>query len=645
MTSRLAHWNAPTLTSAELDVDALGVDDQLVLRDVKARLFDREVPVSVGRYPVERRIGRGGMGTVYEAVDAELGRKVALKVMLPGDANAARTKAEARTLAQLSHPNIVTVHEVGQHAERVFLAMEYIEGQTLADWLAGGPSVEEILGVFRQAGEGLAAAHEAGITHRDFKPTNVLIRDDGRVKVIDFGLSRALVGEGGSEENGDVGLTRTGALLGTPAYMSPEQFLGEPVDARTDVFAFAVVLYEALTGQRPFEGDDVQSLANAVLGGNRPSTRNPRIPPSVWKPLSNALEADLEKRPRSLTPLLQAMQHRRPRRWLPAAAAGVLLTAGVGSLTLWEFGSDAPGRSDAYAQATATRATPPLGKTAERDPARVEAFAQLRDATDPDARASAARDFLAAYGDDMTNAEQLLAEVALGLALRARACGSDIDGLCVREVPWAGDGAECPQAPAVTLEPVPRDADLMREADEHLQKARHLISFQTPPSNDTDKRAYYLAVSQVKLATADDELEALLKIEIPRGLDLDGDTHRELTADAIQAMLTSRSTQSTRLTSTYATLKRGDPQIVLRAAARTGLTYLSFVWLLAAIPNPPSLEGDELASYCTLMYEQWQRPVKSAREAIDYCKENATAHELDGSICDLAPDGFPRVVP
>lgn len=641
MTPRLAHWNAPTLTSAELDVDALGVDDQLVLRDVKARLFDRDVPVSVGRYPVERRIGRGGMGTVYEAVDAELGRKVALKVMLPGDANAARTKAEARTLAQLSHPNIVTVHEVGQHAERVFLAMEYIEGRTLADWLASGPSVDAILGVFRQAGQGLAAAHEAGITHRDFKPTNVLIREDGHVKVIDFGLSRAPVGEAGPDTEGDVGLTRTGALLGTPAYMSPEQFRGEPVDARTDVFAFAVVLYEALTGQRPFEGDDVHSLAKAVLAGKRPSTRNPRIPPSVWKPLSRALEADLARRPRSLAPLLEAMQHPRPRRWLPAAAVGVLLTAGVGSLTLWEFGPDAP-TQDEHAQATAT---PPAEEVVEQDPARAEAFARLRDATDPKTRESAATDFLAAYGDDTTNAEQLLAEVAIGLALRARACPSDIDGLCVRRVRHDNDGARCPQAPAATFEAVQRDPDLMREATEHLARARQLASFQQPPQDEVGARAYREAISRLKLSTVDDGLESLLGTTLPTSLDFSDGEKKDLAASAFKSIVMTHNKQAKQLAASYGAIKGGDPQTVLRAAGHSAINALSFVWLLAQTPVPVELNSKQRLAYCSALDDQWAIPARLATDAIAYCKKNATAHDLDGSICDLAPEGFPRVVP
>jgi serine/threonine protein kinase len=632
----LSHWNAPTLTSPELDVEALGVDDQLVLRDVKARLFERDVPVNVGRYPIERKIGRGGMGTVYEALDPELGRRVALKVMLPGQTNAARTKAEARTLAKLSHPNVVTVHEVGQHAERVFLAMEYVDGQTLGKWLSGTPSVEQILAVFKQAGEGLAAAHEAGISHRDFKPTNVLIRDDGHVKVIDFGLSRAALGEGSLEPDADVRLTRTGAMLGTPAYMSPEQFRGDPVDARTDVFSFGVVLYEALTGQRPFAGEDVESLREAVMDGERPSTRHPRIPSRLWAPLSEALRANVDRRPPSLRPLLEALEHRRRRRWFPAAAAGLIVAGGLGAATFWD---GEPAAAAAVVEPRVSQDDP------VRDPERVAAFVGLRDAPSATVRESAARAFLERYGDDATSAEKLVAEAAIGLSLRERACTSGLDGLCVRRVQHDDDEGRCPQAPAVTLAPVSRNAELMKEADEHLQTARHLMSFQQPPEDEADTKAYYLAVSQVKLATADDELETLLAMKVPSGLEFDDESRHELERSALQNLLTNSGNLGKRLLSTYATLKPGDPQNVLKAAARTALVQLSVLWLLAEVPTPASSSDEERAMYCRVMSSQWDPPVKAARDAIAYCRDNAAKHDLDGTLCNLAPDGFPRVIP
>ena len=618
------------MTSAELDVAALGVDDQLVVRDVKARLFDREIPVSVGRYPIERRVGRGGMGTVYEAVDPELGRKVALKMMLPGDANAARTKAEARTLAQLSHPNVVTVHEVGQHGDRVFLAMEYVEGETLGDWLERGPSHASILEVFAQAAEGLAAAHEAGIVHRDFKPSNVLIRADGRVKVIDFGLSLIDPSEA-HDAHGDVRLTRTGALLGTPAYMSPEQFRGEEVDARTDVFSFALVLYEALTRARPYAGDDVQTMAAALLDPAATPRRDKHVPRRLWGPLAAALRTDVETRPRSLRPLIEGMTAT-PRRWLPAAVASLVVAGGIATAT---FG--APARTVEVYDAPAT--------TEPADPVRLRAFAALRDETDLDARKEAAEAFLATYGDDATNAEQLIAETSIGLALRARSCPSAIDGLCVKEVHHPSSRERCPQAPAVTLFTTPRDPDLVDQSAKHLTKARHLMSFQKPPADPVDAKAYYHAVAQVKLATADDELEILLGTEIPETLDFEGGPNRQLTADAFQTILTNTGNSGQRLIQTYATLKSGDPQTTLRAGGRTALVNLFFVWLLAAVPTPASIPEEDVAPYCRIMDDQWQRPAKAAREAVAYCQENAESHELDDSVCNLAPEGFPRVVP
>ncbi len=627
MSSRIHHWNAPTLTSAELDVDTLGVDDQLVLRDVKARLFDREVPVTIGRYPIERRIGRGGMGTVYEAQDSELGRTVALKVMLPGDANAARTKAEARTLAQLSHPNVVTVHEVGQHGERVFLAMEYVEGETLGEWLARPHSREAILEVFAQAGEGLAAAHETGTAHRDFKPSNVLIREDGRVKVIDFGLSQAGASETPSLPELDARLTRTGALLGTPAYMSPEQFRGEEVDARTDVFSFAVALYEALAGERPYGGDDVESMRAAVLSNVERPRRPKTLTRRLWTALEAALEVDVQRRPTTLRPLLDAMNNRQPRLGMVAVGSAVLL-AGLTAAGL------------------ALGPAPDEHEPEPVDTVRARAFADLRDTTDGEERQKAAEAFLAAYGDDATSAERLVAVAAIGLALRDRACPSNIDGLCVQEVRHEDDADRCPQFSAVSWTAIPRDAELMREAEEHLTRARHLMSFQRPPEAPRDAVAYGQAIAAVKLATTDDDLEALLATTIPNVIDFnDGGPNPELNREAFQAILTSASNDAKRITAAYGTLKPGDRRFVLRAAGRTAITHLSFTWLLSSIPTPSVIEPEDRTSYCNVMVSQWEAPVKVARDAVAYCENLAKQAELDDAVCNLAPEGFPQVVP
>ncbi|MFY0533529.1 serine/threonine-protein kinase [Nannocystis pusilla] len=234
----------------------------------------------LGRYVVMSLLGAGGMGVVYAAHDPELGRPVALKLLRPHPAGPRREledrlRREAQAMARLSHPNVAAVHDVGQIGGRIFIAMELIRGQTLAAWLRAAPRARrDVLARFLLAGRGLAAAHAAGLVHRDFKPENVLVGDDGQVRVVDFGLARASGDEPlsitaqsgpGSEQLAD--LTATGAVLGTPIYMAPEQHEGRPAEARSDQFSFCVALYTALYGQRPFAGDTVESLALAVRDG------------------------------------------------------------------------------------------------------------------------------------------------------------------------------------------------------------------------------------------------------------------------------------------------------------------------------------------------------------------------------------------
>ncbi|HET6583005.1 MAG TPA: serine/threonine-protein kinase, partial [Nannocystaceae bacterium] len=223
---------------------------------------------TLGRYVVLERIGSGGMGVVYAAYDPQLDRKVALKLLhareeRDGDSGGrARVLREAQAMARLSHPNVVAVHDVGVVDDTLFVAMEFVEGVTLGHFIAAGSRRwNEVLDVFEPAGRGLAAAHAAGLVHRDFKPDNVMIGNDGRVRVMDFGLARAAAeittesseGSGGSivELSGVDRLTRTGALVGTPAYMAPELLAGGNADARSDQFAFCVALHRALYGTAP----------------------------------------------------------------------------------------------------------------------------------------------------------------------------------------------------------------------------------------------------------------------------------------------------------------------------------------------------------------------------------------------------------
>ena len=303
---------------------------------------------TVSRYMVVDMVGAGGMGVVYAAYDPELDRKVALK-LLRADATRNRAQArrrfvrEAKAMAQLAHPNVITVHDAGTADDEAFLTMEFVDGQTLAEWLEGGPrSPEEVVDVFLQAGRGLAAAHDANIVHRDFKPENVLIRRDGRVLVTDFGLARAAdmtadsVSEDdvpetatGSASDLAIPLTRTGAILGTPAYMAPEQRFGLAAGAAADQFSFCVAMYEALYGQRPFPGITVHEIFDAI---QRQEFRDPapgtRVPGRLRRVLLRGLRAKPEQRHASMHALLAELHP--PRRTGARVAALVLAAAVVG---------------------------------------------------------------------------------------------------------------------------------------------------------------------------------------------------------------------------------------------------------------------------------------------------------------------------
>ena len=216
-------------------------------------------------------IGAGGLGRVYRAYDDRLRREVAVKILRAGDDHAAMLLAEAQTMARLAHPNVVAVYDVGTVAGRPYVAMELVEGEDLRAWLERGPHPwREVVALFVAAGRGLAAAHAAGIVHRDFKPDNVFLGKDGRARVGDFGLA-APHGDPGAVAAADLEalssdpIRYSAAVAGTPAYLSPEQHLREPVDARADQFAFSVALHEGLYGVRPFSGRSLTELRQNVL--------------------------------------------------------------------------------------------------------------------------------------------------------------------------------------------------------------------------------------------------------------------------------------------------------------------------------------------------------------------------------------------
>jgi tetratricopeptide (TPR) repeat protein len=282
---------------------------------------------ALGRYVILGILGRGGMGIVYSAYDPDLDRKLAIKLLIPsgGDARersgSSRLAREAQTMARLAHPNVVTVHDVGTHLGAVFIAMEFIEGQTLTAWLSShrerGADWREVLRVFMSAGRGLEAAHEAGIVHRDFKPENVMVASNGRIAVLDFGLARPasasptedrLGSSSSSSERSLDRLTVTGAIMGTPAYMAPEQFQGSEVDARSDQFSFCVSLYLGLFGERPFSGTTVMELTHSVLHDPiREPPRGSGVPAWVRRALWRGMARDPSDRFSSMTELLEAL--------------------------------------------------------------------------------------------------------------------------------------------------------------------------------------------------------------------------------------------------------------------------------------------------------------------------------------------------
>jgi tetratricopeptide (TPR) repeat protein/tRNA A-37 threonylcarbamoyl transferase component Bud32 len=316
----------------------------------------------IGRYRITRVLGAGGMGVVYEARDPELDRLLAIKLLRDRARTAetdltARLVREAKALAALAHPNVVAIHDVGEHAGCPFLAMEYIRGTTLRDWLHEQPRTWRVsAAVFEQIARGLAAAHAAGLVHRDVKPDNVMVGIDGRARVTDFGLVRPTRSDDQPRASGTddpVHLTQTGAVMGTPAYMSAEQHLGEPGDARTDQFSFCVALYEAVYGKRPFAGNSWAELAAAVIDGRaEPPPSGVRAPRWLRRLIDRGLaRAPAERHPDMATIADQLAAGLARRRSLVfAAIAGTTIVAAVAAFALLhQAGPGCDGASDQLA--------------------------------------------------------------------------------------------------------------------------------------------------------------------------------------------------------------------------------------------------------------------------------------------------------
>jgi tetratricopeptide (TPR) repeat protein len=297
----------------------------------------------VDRYQILGGVGRGGMGEVYAAYHPDLDRRIALKVVSAMGANAperrSRLLREARAIARLSHPNVVAVHDAGTVADRVYIAMEFVDGETVEAWMrAKARNWREIMDVFVAAGRGLAAAHNAGIVHRDFKPQNVMIGRDGSVRVMDFGLARlAEEPVEASEDRIDADprprpttVTKTGALVGTVAYMAPEQFRGEPLDARADQFSFCVAFYEALYGSRP-----VLAHVQAADGQGAKAGRTASVPGWLRATVSRGLNVRREQRFSSMDDLIRALESGRQGPKRRALMAGAALTVALVALGGW----------------------------------------------------------------------------------------------------------------------------------------------------------------------------------------------------------------------------------------------------------------------------------------------------------------------
>jgi len=366
----------------------LGADDVL-----KARLLSG-TGARVGRFLVQRHLDEGGMGLIFRALDEELGRPVALKILraqqTEGSVGRARLIREAQALAKLSHPNVVTVYEVGEWEGHVFVAMELIEGRTLRGWLKLKRwGWREVIGVFSQAARGLAAAHKAGIVHRDFKLSNALVGLDGRVRVLDFGLalaseslatdqdllaglrpsgspsspsasgspslsnlsspsgssgssgsssstdSTASIGGGGSSSLLGTSLTIAGTISGTPAYMAPEQLGGGEIDARADQYAFCIALYEGLYRRRPFRGKTIDDRRRELAKGVEPSfPSNVRVPGWLRKILRRGLAVDPDERYPTMDALIADLEKdpTRRRRWVLGGSVAAVLLLGGGYL-------------------------------------------------------------------------------------------------------------------------------------------------------------------------------------------------------------------------------------------------------------------------------------------------------------------------
>ncbi|MFN0251534.1 MAG: protein kinase domain-containing protein [Kofleriaceae bacterium] len=296
---------------------------------------------AVERYVLRDRLGEGGMGVVWSARDTRLERDVAVKLLhdrFLGDDHQQQLAREARVMARLSHPNVVAVYDVGVQGGRTFVAMEWVRGASLSEWLTVERTWRGVVDVFRGIADGLAAAHAAGILHRDIKPSNILMGEDGRPRISDFGVAHSAVV--GALDPAAPLVATTKGLIGSPAYMSLERISGEPADTRGDQFSFCVTLYEALHGRRPFEAETIGGIIAAIARGAPPPIRS--VPPWLHALVARGLAADPADRFPSMIALAAALRGPRSNRVWIAALGSAALTLTVVAVGWRLAGSSAP---------------------------------------------------------------------------------------------------------------------------------------------------------------------------------------------------------------------------------------------------------------------------------------------------------------
>jgi len=340
---------AATMERTMTGPEGSSLEDDVRRRRLKAQLFGvDDPPIELGRYTVESTLGEGAMGVVYSARDSRLDRTVALKVLRAEHSSGPpRIEREARALAKLAHPNVVSIHEVGDAEGHTYIAMEHVRGPTLRAWMAGEHPIDERLDMVRQAARGLAAAHELGIVHRDFKPDNAIVGEDGRLRVVDFGLATS-PGEAEALETlpptvdrePEAGpwarMTATGLCLGTPAYMAPELRAGEPPSPGSDQFALCVSAWEVLFGHHPLVGREDGTPAPVPKGSG--------VAPAIVEALRTGMAPDPAQRHADLTALLQALEAPPNRRlgWIAAMVALASIATAAVALRSTESESGEP---------------------------------------------------------------------------------------------------------------------------------------------------------------------------------------------------------------------------------------------------------------------------------------------------------------